>query len=44
MFNAEPDSSVELRCGQVPMYTGKMGRKGDRIAIRIEGKAPKKKV
>ncbi len=44
MFNAEPDSSIELRCGQVPMYTGKMGRKGDRIAIRIEGKAPKKKV
>jgi flagellar motor switch protein FliM len=44
MFNATPDSSVELRCGEVAMYKGKMGRKGDRIAIRIEGKAPKKKV
>ena len=44
MFSATPESSIELRCGQVPMYTGKMGRKGDRIAIRIEGKAPKKKV
>ncbi len=44
MFNAVPDSSIELRCGEVAMYTGKMGRKGDRIAIRIEGRAPKKKV
>jgi flagellar motor switch protein FliM len=44
MFNATPESSVDLRCGEVAMYTGKMGRKGDRIAIRIEGKAPKKKV
>jgi flagellar motor switch protein FliM len=44
MFNANPESSIELRCGEVAMYKGKMGRKGDRIAIRIEGKAPKKKV
>jgi flagellar motor switch protein FliM len=36
MLNATPDSVVSLRCGDVPMYTGKMGRKGDSIAIRID--------
>ena len=36
MFAATPDSLVEMRCGDVPMYTGRMGRKGDRIAIQIE--------
>ena len=38
MLNATPDSSVELQCGHVPMYHGSMGRKGDRIAIRVDGK------
>jgi len=41
MFNATPDSLVDLRCGNVSMYTGKMGRKGNQIAIRIEGKSKK---
>ncbi len=41
MFNATPDSLVDLRCGNVSMYTGKMGRKGNQIAIRIEGKTTK---
>jgi flagellar motor switch protein FliM len=36
MLNATPDSVVSLRCGDVSMYTGKMGRKGDSIAIRID--------
>ena len=36
MLNATPDSVVSLRCGDVPLYTGRMGRKGDHIAIRIE--------
>jgi flagellar motor switch protein FliM len=35
MFNAKPDTPVDLRCGDVSLYTGKMGRKGDRIAVRI---------
>ncbi|MBT3765018.1 MAG: hypothetical protein HOF84_04115, partial [Rhodospirillales bacterium] len=26
---------VDLRCGDVSLYTGKMGRKGDRMAVRI---------
>jgi len=39
MLNATPESPVMLNCGRVPMYTGKMGRKGDRIAVRIESKS-----
>ncbi len=35
VFNATPDSPVEMRCGHVPLYTGAMGRKGERIAIQI---------
>ncbi|GBR02271.1 flagellar motor switch protein FliM [Acetobacter oeni] len=27
---------VSLRCGQIPMFTGKLGRKKENIAIRIE--------
>ena len=34
-LNATPDSAVEVRCGDIPMYSGKMGRKGDSIAVRI---------
>ena len=41
MFNATPESLVDLRCGNVSMYTGKMGRKGNQIAIKIEGKSAK---
>ena len=43
MLNATPESMVNLRCGEVSMYTGKMGRKGDRIAIQIENRAEKQK-
>ena len=41
MLNATPESLVNLRCGEVSMYTGKMGRKGDRIAIQIENRVEK---
>jgi flagellar motor switch protein FliM len=41
MFSATPDSLVSLRCGDVPMYSGRMGRKGKRIAIKIEEKIEK---
>ncbi len=36
MFSTAPEDSIELHCGEVPMYTGRMGRKGQNIAIRIE--------
>jgi flagellar motor switch protein FliM len=44
MLNATPDSTVELRCGDVAMFGGKMGRKGTHIAIRIEDAVKKEKV
>ncbi|MHC8509162.1 MAG: flagellar motor switch protein FliM [Rhodospirillales bacterium] len=39
MLNAQPDSTIELKCGDVPMYGGRMGRKGDHIAVRIDTRA-----
>jgi flagellar motor switch protein FliM len=36
LLNATPTSTVMLRCGEVVLYTGAMGRKGDQIAVRIE--------
>ncbi|MCW9033384.1 MAG: flagellar motor switch protein FliM [Alphaproteobacteria bacterium] len=38
LLNATTESDVLLRCGQIPMFSGKMGRKGDRIAVRIDNK------
>jgi len=31
-----PDAPVQLRCGQVPLFEGRVGRKKNRIAVRIE--------
>ena len=36
MLSASPDSKISMRCGDVTLYNGKMGRKGDLIAIQIE--------
>jgi flagellar motor switch protein FliM len=36
VLNATPRSSVEMRCGKIPMFRGNMGRKGNGIAIRID--------
>lgn len=36
MFNATPQSPIELRCGGVPMLSGRMGRIGGRIAVRVD--------
>ena len=36
MLGATPDSLVDLRCGDVTMCTGRMGRKGSNIAVRVE--------
>ena len=35
MLNADAHSDVGLVCGDLPMFTGKMGRKGGNIAVRI---------
>ena len=37
MLNATPDSEVSIRAGSVPLTTGRMGRKGQHIAVRVEG-------
>lgn len=35
MLSATQTSPIQLQCGDVPMYTGQMGRKGNRVAVRI---------
>ncbi|MGZ8995235.1 MAG: flagellar motor switch protein FliM, partial [Rhodospirillales bacterium] len=40
MFEASPDSLIEMRCSGVPMYSARMGRSGERIAVQIDGRAP----
>jgi len=34
-FMTTPQSSVELRCGDVPIFAGKMGQKSQHVAIKI---------
>ena len=35
------NADIALYCGDVPLLIGTMGRKSDKIAIKIKGKAPK---
>jgi flagellar motor switch protein FliM len=42
MLNANPQSDVGLVCGDLPMFTGKMGRKHGNIAVRIFEKHDRK--
>jgi flagellar motor switch protein FliM len=35
---ATPNSLVELQCGEVLLFRGQMGRKGEKIAIRVDQK------
>ena len=43
MLQAKPGSQILLRCGDQPMFSGRMGRKGNKIAIRLDHKERKKK-
>jgi flagellar motor switch protein FliM len=36
MLNASPDSKIEMRCRGVPLLTGRMGRVGASVAVRID--------
>ena len=36
MLNATPDSRIELRCRGVPLLTGRMGRVGSSVAVRVD--------
>lgn len=40
MFNTKPDDTVELRCGDFPMFLGPMGQKEGNIAVRIDRYIP----
>lgn len=35
-LDVTPDSSLELRCANSPMFKGRMGRRGDRLAIAVD--------
>jgi flagellar motor switch protein FliM len=41
-LNALPNSDVDLLCGQLLMFNGKMGRKAGNIAVQIDQKIEKK--
>jgi flagellar motor switch protein FliM len=41
MLNTQPDGLVELRCGEVAMFKGRMGRRKGKIAVRVEREVPK---
>ncbi len=36
MLNNKPESPVELRCGGISLLMGRMGRRGQNIAVRVE--------
>jgi len=36
MLNATPESKIEMRCGGVPLLTGRMGRVGSSVAVRVD--------
>jgi flagellar motor switch protein FliM len=36
MLNNGPDGTIDLRCGGVRLGTGRMGRVGNHVAVRVE--------
>lgn len=40
-LDMSPHDDITLLCGDVPLLTGSMGRKGKKVVIRIKGKAEK---
>ena len=36
MLNATPDSDINLKCGNIDLVKGKMGRIGSNIAVRVD--------
>ena len=39
-LSAGPGASVQMRCGAVPLFEGRIGRRKDRVAVRIEEVLP----
>ena len=42
MLHTKPDGLVDLHCGEVPMFRGRMGRHNGHIAVRIDHDVAKK--
>ncbi|MED5366564.1 MAG: flagellar motor switch protein FliM, partial [Pseudomonadota bacterium] len=40
-LNARPDSAVEMRCGEVSLFSGKMGQRNGNMAVSIDRKLRK---
>ncbi len=40
MFNTKPDDTVEMRCGDFPMFLGPLGQKEGSIAVKIDRYIP----
>ena len=36
LLNANAESPIQLKCGAIPLTTGRMGRKGHSIAVRVD--------
>lgn len=36
-----PNDDISLLCGDVPLLVGSMGRKGDKVVVKVKGKAEK---
>jgi flagellar motor switch protein FliM len=43
ILNSRPDSTIQLECNGVPMFSAKMGRSGNRLAVQIEDRTKRKK-
>lgn len=35
LLNAQPESTIDMRCGNISLFSGKMGRRSGNIAVRI---------
>lgn len=43
MLNVQAESEVEVRCGGIPMMTGRVGKLGQHVAVKIEKDLKKRK-
>jgi flagellar motor switch protein FliM len=41
VLNCAPGAAVQLRCGAVPLFEGKVGRRKNRMAVRIDREVPR---
>ena len=41
ILDSKPDDLIDMRCGEVSLYEGRIGRRGDKIAVRVEKEAPR---